>query len=75
MKNQTVVVSNGVGLMGLLFITLFVMKIIGYVNYSWWIVTAPLWGPPVLIFSLLFIVGIIVFLTGFIYTLIKKKTN
>jgi hypothetical protein len=29
---------------GLLFIVLLVLKVLGYISISWWIVTAPIWG-------------------------------
>ncbi len=36
--------SSGGGLCGLLFITFLVLKLCGVINWSWWWVTAPLWG-------------------------------
>lgn len=38
---------NFLGLLALLFITL---KLTGYIDWSWWWVTAPLWGPLIPIF-------------------------
>jgi hypothetical protein len=38
------------GVLGLIFITL---KLTGHIDWSWWWVTAPFWGPLVLIAALL----------------------
>jgi hypothetical protein len=38
MKNQ------GIGLAGLVFVVFLVLKLIGQIDWSWWWVTAPLWG-------------------------------
>jgi hypothetical protein len=36
--------SGGVGFLGLLAIVFITLKLTGYVDWSWWWVTAPLWG-------------------------------
>lgn len=36
--------SNSVGFMGLLFLVLLTLKLTGVITWSWWWVTAPLWG-------------------------------
>jgi pilus assembly protein TadC len=36
--------SSGIGLAGLTFIVFLVLKLCGVINWSWWWVTAPLWG-------------------------------
>lgn len=33
-----------IGLFGLLFIVLLVLKLVGTITWSWWLVTAPLWS-------------------------------
>ncbi len=45
--------SSGVGFFGLLFIVFLVLKLMGYIVWSWWWVTAPLWGPMVLLVAFL----------------------
>jgi len=50
----SIVVKETFPLWGILFLILFSMKVmaIGMVaNWSWWLVTAPLWAPTVLAFS------------------------
>lgn len=40
--------SSGVGLGGLLFLVFLVLKLTHVIDWSWWWVTAPLWGSFVL---------------------------
>ena len=37
--------QGGVGLMGLLFVVFLVLKLTKVISWSWWWITAPLWGP------------------------------
>ncbi len=46
--------SGGIGLFGMLGILFIGLKLTGYITWSWWYVTMPLWGGVVFIFSLLF---------------------
>jgi hypothetical protein len=36
--------SNGMGLFTLMFLIFMTLKLMGYITWSWWWVTAPLWG-------------------------------
>lgn len=36
--------GNGVTFLGLLFLTFLVLKLTAVIDWSWWWVTAPLWG-------------------------------
>jgi hypothetical protein len=51
--------NNGIGFGGVLFVVFLVMKLAGFIEWSWWWVTAPLWLPVVL--ALLVTVGYVVF--------------
>lgn len=44
---------NTIGLLGILFVAL---KLTGYINWSWWLVTIPFWGP-------LLLAGVLIFIT------------
>lgn len=35
-----------------LFLVLLVLKLVGAIDWSWWWVTAPLWGPPALVLAI-----------------------
>lgn len=47
--------SGGIGFLGLLAIVFIILKLVGVISWSWWWVTAPLWGG----FALGFIVVLI----------------
>ena len=47
--------SGGIGFFGLLGIVFIVLKLTGYINWSWWIVLSPIWG-SILVGLLIFLV-------------------
>ena len=54
MEKQVIYTSPGIlGLLGIAFI---VLKLVGVINWSWWWVTLPFWGPIIL--SIIILVGI-----------------
>ncbi len=44
--------GSGVGVVGLLGVAFVILKLIGVINWSWWLVTLPFWGG----FALLFLI-------------------
>ncbi len=40
--------SGGVGVVGLLGVAFVVLKLVGVIDWSWWWVTLPFWGPTAL---------------------------
>jgi hypothetical protein len=52
--------SGGVGFCGLLFIALLVLKLTHVIDWSWWWITAPLWGG----FALFIILVVVLILIG-----------
>lgn len=54
--------SGGIGFFGLLAIVFITLKLTGFINWSWWWVLAPLWGPLAFVFILfvLFFVGFVI---------------
>jgi hypothetical protein len=52
MKNTSSSSSGGVGFAGLLTIAFVVLKLMGYITWSWWWVLSPIW----IGFGLLFVV-------------------
>lgn len=48
--------SGGIGFFGLLAIVFITLKLLGIIAWSWWWVTAPIWGP----FLLVVVIGMIV---------------
>jgi hypothetical protein len=60
MSNKNTSSSSGVGFFGLMFLVFMTLKLIGYITWSWWWVTAPLWGGFILwIFAILIIMGVL----------------
>jgi hypothetical protein len=51
--------SGGVGFFGLMFLIFMTLKLTNYIDWSWWWVTAPLWGGFALIFLFVMIVAFI----------------
>jgi hypothetical protein len=43
-RKNNVVVSYGVGFTEILFLVFLVLKLTGVIDWSWWWITAPLWG-------------------------------
>ena len=44
--------SSGIGFWGLLQIAFIVLKLIGKIDWSWWWVLAPTWGPLLIVLAL-----------------------
>lgn len=51
--------SSGIGFTGLLTIVFIVLKLTGYINWSWWWVLAPSWISLVIVFLILIVAGIV----------------
>ena len=47
--------SGGIGFFGLLGILFVALKLTGYIDWSWWWVTAPLWGGAAFVLGVLLI--------------------
>lgn len=58
MKTE-VVNKGGVGICGWMFLIFLTLKLTGYIGWSWWWVTAPLWGPFVLSIAIIGVIGAI----------------
>ena len=57
MEKQIIYKSPDVlGLLGVAFI---VLKLVGVIDWSWWLVTLPFYGPVILLIIILIIVGLI----------------
>ena len=45
--------GGGVGVLGLLGVAFVVLKLTGFIDWSWWWVTLPFWGGIALVFALI----------------------
>lgn len=59
MANNNSSSSGGGGFFGLMFLIFMTLKLTGFIDWSWWWVTAPLWGGFALIFIFILIVALI----------------
>jgi hypothetical protein len=60
--------GNGVTFATLLFLLFLGLKLTHSIDWSWWLVTAPLWGPIAIIFALLFLAALVLLvMKAFIY--------
>ena len=64
-----------VGFMGFLALIFITLKLTGYITWSWWLVTLPLWGGVALIFSLLIIGPVMAIVGAFILDVLNGMTN
>jgi hypothetical protein len=61
MSNKNNNTSNGLGLGTILFLIFMILKLTGYITWSWWYVTLPLWGPLSLALVILGIVALVAY--------------
>ena len=68
-KNKLTISIGNLSLSTVLFIVFLVLKLTGYISWSWWWVTAPLWAWPAVVFGIIVIalcLGLVgLFLYGF----------
>ena len=57
--------SSGIGFFGLLGVLFIGLKLTGYIDWSWWWVLAPVWGPVALFLAI--IVAIAPIALGVVY--------
>lgn len=50
--------SSGIGMPAILFLIFLVLKLTGYINWSWWWVTAPMWAGVILVLIVVILVAI-----------------
>lgn len=63
-QNKTEVATSGLSFSTILFLIFLVLKLTGYITWSWWWVTAPLWGGLALVIAILLIAFIVLGIIG-----------
>jgi len=53
------IIYQGPGVLGLLGVAFVVLKLLGYINWSWWFVLLPFWGPVAIALAFLLVIGLI----------------
>jgi hypothetical protein len=71
MATNNIATSGGVGFTGLLFITFLVLKLTHVIDWSWWWVTAPLWGGIALVAAFFITLGVIIVISSGVRVLRK----
>lgn len=75
-KNKLTISIGNLSLSTVLFIVFLVLKLTGYISWSWWWVTAPLWAWSVVVFGIIVIslcLGLIVLILYELYELFFNK--
>jgi len=67
--------SGGIGVAGLLGVVFVTLKLTHTIDWSWWWVTAPFWGPAALVLALFIIGGILVGIGKGIDSIEDKKAE
>jgi len=67
---KTTITYSGISFSGLLFVVFLVLKLTHVIDWSWWWVTAPLWG-GFAILAALFVIFTLIYVTKFIVLTIK----
>jgi len=52
--------SGGVGICSLLGVVFVTLKLTGVIDWSWWWVTVPFWGPTVVAFAIAVIIVLVI---------------
>jgi hypothetical protein len=62
--------TGGISFLGLLTIAFIVLKLCGIIDWSWWWVLAPIWGPFAICGALLLVCGILALIIGIIIVIL-----
>lgn len=56
MSQNNTTASGGIGFLGILTLIFITLKLTGFINWSWWWVLLPLYGPLALVLAIVLIV-------------------
>lgn len=57
------IINNGsLSIYGLFVIALIILKLSNVINWSWWIILLPIWGPLIIFTIALIVIGFIVYM-------------
>lgn len=51
--------NGGIGIFGLLGIVFVTLKLTGFIDWSWWLVTLPFWGGIALLFAVALLLSLL----------------
>lgn len=61
MSDNSSASSGGIGVAGLLGVAFVVLKLTGYIDWSWWWVTLPFWGGLAFVLGVMAVIGLGIF--------------
>lgn len=61
-NNNSTATGGGISFCGLLFLVFLVLKLTHVIDWSWWLITAPLWGGAALAIAIFLIFILIAFI-------------
>ena len=59
MDNKYINTSRGIGFLDILLLVNIVLKLVGVINWSWWVVLWPLWASLIIIAFVIFVICLI----------------
>ncbi|MBG23749.1 MAG: hypothetical protein CMF22_10540 [Idiomarinaceae bacterium] len=60
MSKETIVTKDTrIGILGWMFLIFMTLKLTGHITWSWWLITAPLWGPILVALLIVFFIFIL----------------
>lgn len=59
MAKTEVVNKGGIGICGWMFLIFLTLKLTGYITWSWWLVTAPIWIPVTVMIAIIGVVFLV----------------
>lgn len=65
----------GPGFFGLLGIAFIVLKLCSVIDWSWWVVTLPLWGGLALVLAIFLVVVFVALIVGIVQGIIEYKSK
>lgn len=65
--------SSGIGVFGLLGVVFVTLKLLGYISWSWWWVTAPFWGVTALVLVILALAVVWLIIFSILGALFRSK--
>lgn len=68
MSNNQKVASSSFPLLSIMFLIFMTLKLTGHIDWSWWWVTAPLWG----IFPLILVIFVLAFVVYGVKALVSR---
>jgi membrane-bound ClpP family serine protease len=66
---------SGISFLELLGVAFIVLKLMHYIDWSWWLVTLPLYAPFLIVLAVFVVVFVITIVTGIVALIIEKFDN